>query len=100
MKDQAIVVLDDNITPKGYAYLLVNQGYGTMVTVLYREYRREKEYFERIMIFFKDHIDMDIKNEKNSDALETSLYGTRRYIIINSMSARLEGFRTASGVSG
>ncbi len=64
MKDQAIVVLDDNIAPKGYAYLLVNQGYGTMVTVLYREYRREKEYFERMMIFFKDHIDMDIKNEK------------------------------------
>jgi len=26
MKDQAIVVLDDNIAPKGYAYLLVNQG--------------------------------------------------------------------------
>jgi flavin-dependent dehydrogenase len=64
MKDQAIVVLDDNIAPKGYAYLLVNQGYGTMVTVLYREYRREKEYFERMMRFFKDNIDMDIKNEK------------------------------------
>ena len=42
MKDQAVVVLDDMIAPKGYAYLLVNQGYGTMVTVLYREYRREK----------------------------------------------------------
>ncbi len=64
MEDQAVVVLDDRIAPKGYAYLLINQGYGTMVTVLYREYRRENEYFERMVRFFKDNIDMDIKNEK------------------------------------
>lgn len=64
MEDQAVVVLDDNIAPKGYAYLLINQGYGTLVTVLYREYRRESEYFERMMSFFKNNIDMDIKNEK------------------------------------
>lgn len=64
MKDQAMVVLDDTIAPKGYAYLLVNQGYGTMVTVLYREYRREKEYFDHMMRFFRDNMTLDIKNEK------------------------------------
>jgi len=64
MKDQAIVVLDDNIAPKGYAYLLVNQGYGTMVTVLYREYRREKEYFEKMMQFFENNIIPDIRDAK------------------------------------
>ncbi|MEW6109816.1 MAG: NAD(P)/FAD-dependent oxidoreductase [Nitrospirota bacterium] len=64
MEDQAVVVLDDSIAPKGYAYLLVNQGYGTMVTVLYREYRRENEYFERMMSFFKNNINMDIKNAR------------------------------------
>jgi flavin-dependent dehydrogenase len=64
MKDQAIVVLDDSIAPKGYAYLLVNQGYGTMVTVLYREYRKENEYFEKMMKFFKNTINPDIQNER------------------------------------
>jgi flavin-dependent dehydrogenase len=64
MKDQAIIVFDDSIAPKGYAYLLINQGYGTMVTVLYREYRRENEYFERMVRFFKDNINMDIRNER------------------------------------
>lgn len=64
MKDQAIVVLDDRIAPKGYAYLLVNQGYGTMVTILYKEYRREKEYFDNMMKFFMDTMTLDIKNEK------------------------------------
>ncbi|MBI5639992.1 MAG: NAD(P)/FAD-dependent oxidoreductase [Nitrospirae bacterium] len=64
MEDQAVVVLDDGIAPKGYSYLLVNQGYGTMVTVLYREFRRENEYFERMLNFFKANMDMDINNGK------------------------------------
>ncbi len=64
MEDQAVVVLDDTIAPKGYAYLLVNQGSGTMVTVLYREYRREKEYFDNMMRFFRANMTPDIKNKK------------------------------------
>ncbi len=64
MEDKAVVVLDDNIAPKGYAYLLVNQGYGTMVTVLYREFRKEEEYLDRMMRFFRGAMDVDIKNEK------------------------------------
>ncbi|MDA8239307.1 MAG: hypothetical protein M0Z67_02925 [Nitrospiraceae bacterium] len=61
MKDQATAVLDDRIAPKGYAYLLVHQGEGTMVTVLYQEYRKEKEYFERMMKFFKEHVAMETR---------------------------------------
>lgn len=64
MEDLAVVVFDDNIAPKGYAYLLINQGYGTMVTVLYREYRRGNEYFEKMLRFFNDNMGLDIKNEK------------------------------------
>jgi flavin-dependent dehydrogenase len=64
MDDKSVVVFDDNIAPKGYAYLLVNQGYGTMVTVLYREYRRGNECFENMVSFFNDNIDLDISNEK------------------------------------
>jgi flavin-dependent dehydrogenase len=64
MEDKAVVVLDDNIAPKGYAYLLVNQGYGTMVTVLYREYRRGNECFEEMMHFFRANMELDINNER------------------------------------
>jgi len=63
-KDQAIVVLDDAIAPKGYAYLLINKGYGTMVTVLWSEYRRENEYFEKMMKFFRDTLNPDIQSER------------------------------------
>lgn len=64
MQDQAVAVFDDTIAPKGYAYLLVNQGCGALVTVLYREYGREKEYFSRTVEFFRKHMTLDIRNEK------------------------------------
>ncbi len=64
MEDQAVVVLDDTIAPKGYAYLLVNHGQGTLVTILYREFRREKECFDSMMRFFNDTMTLDINNEK------------------------------------
>lgn len=64
MEDQAIVVLDDAIAPKGYAYLLVDKGHGTMVTILYREFRKETEYFTKTRRFFADTGRTDIKDEK------------------------------------
>ncbi len=86
MEDKTIVVLDDRIAPKGYAYLLVNQGYGTMVTVLYREYRRGDEYFEQMKRFFKDNIKLDIENEKkfggygNYYLRDTQIHNNKLYI--------------------
>jgi flavin-dependent dehydrogenase len=64
MEDTAVVVLDDEIAPKGYAYLLVNQGQGTMVSVLYREYRRGDECFEKMKLFFKNTMEVDMRNER------------------------------------
>lgn len=64
MKDTAVAVLDDDIAPKGYAYLLVSGGYGTMVTVLYGDFRRERECFRRMKAFFFEHFDMDVRDEK------------------------------------
>ncbi len=64
MQDKAVVVLDDNIAPKGYAYLLVKQGYATMATVLYREFKKADDYFEKMLGFFEDKMDLGIKNRK------------------------------------
>jgi len=64
MQDRAFVVLDDNIAPKGYAYLIVKQGYGTMATVLYREFKKADDYFEKTLAFFRDKTALDIENRK------------------------------------
>lgn len=64
MEDTAVVVLDDDIAPKGYAYLLVNRGYGTMATFLYRNYRKSEEYFKEMVHFFTTKMNTDVRNEK------------------------------------
>lgn len=63
-EDLATVVFNDEIAPKGYAYLLVNKGYGTMATVIYKDYKNEKKYFENMLNFLKNNKNLDIKNDK------------------------------------
>ena len=52
MNDTALVALDNDIAPGGYAYLLVHGGQGTLATVLYRDYRRSRECLENAKRFF------------------------------------------------
>ena len=90
LDDKAVVALDDNIAPKGYAYLLVNQGYGTMATILYRDFRRGDECFDNMMQFFSDNMELDIKldikNERkftgyaNFFMRDTQIYQEKLYV--------------------
>ncbi len=64
MDDHAALVFHDKMAPKGYAYLLVNSGRGTMATVLYREHRQANECFSRAADFFRDSMGVTIRNEK------------------------------------
>jgi flavin-dependent dehydrogenase len=64
MDDHAALVFHDKMAPKGYAYLLVNNGRGTMATVLYREYRQANECFSKTAQFFKDHLGVTVRNER------------------------------------
>lgn len=52
LSDRAAVLFDDEIAPRGYAYLLIHGGEGTMATVLYRDFHREGECFSRMVRFF------------------------------------------------
>ena len=85
MTDRAVVVFDDAIAPKGYAYLLVHQGSGTLATVIYRDFNREKECFAATERLFRGMADMDIREPhrftsygnffiRNSQVHENSLY--------------------------
>ncbi|HDH06173.1 MAG TPA: hypothetical protein ENH01_10790 [Nitrospirae bacterium] len=64
MEDTTAVIFDDNIAPKGYAYLIVNQNCGTMAAVLYRDFKKGNECLKRMIRFFRDNMGVDIKNEK------------------------------------
>jgi flavin-dependent dehydrogenase len=45
--ESAAVLLDDTLAPKGYAYLLVADGRGTLATVLYDQFSQGKACLER-----------------------------------------------------
>ncbi len=53
MDDVAAAILDDRLAPKGYAYLLIHKGWGTMATCMFREFSRERECFELTVESFK-----------------------------------------------
>lgn len=64
MKDAAYAVLDDRLAPKGYSYLLVNQGLGTVATVLFRDFTRVSECLEKSLDFFSSKLEFDIRGER------------------------------------
>jgi flavin-dependent dehydrogenase len=85
MQDRAVVVFDDRIAPKGYAYLLAHQGQGTLVAVLCREYPNASACLEQMLQFFNERVGVDIRNEKrfgcfgnffmrNTQVLDDGLY--------------------------
>lgn len=64
INDTAITVFDDNIAPKGYAYLLVNNGEATMATVLFRHFETARECFRKTVEKFRSILDFEIRDEK------------------------------------
>lgn len=72
MEDMAAAILDDRLAPKGYAYLLIHKGRATLATCMFREFKRERECFERTVDAFKKVFpSLDIK-----DAREFGGYGS------------------------
>ncbi len=53
--DGAFVALSDDLAPQGYAYLLIQGGRGTVMSWLYDDFHRDREYLERTVAFFQRH---------------------------------------------
>lgn len=64
-KDYYAGFLGDKIAPKGYAYLLVNQGKATFATCLFEDFKSSSIIFEAALERMKKNIKIDIKEPKN-----------------------------------
>ena len=64
LDDEAYALVDDRLAPNGYAYLLVNQGRATLATVIARDFRNEKIYFQRTLETFRKLVTMEMRNIK------------------------------------
>jgi flavin-dependent dehydrogenase len=55
-------VLSEALAPKGYAYLLVSRGRGTVATCLFEDFHRERTYLERTLEFFRAKAGLEMRN--------------------------------------
>lgn len=62
MADGIYAVVSDYLAPKGYAYLLINKGRGTLATCLFDDFHKERKYLERCVTFFDDKVGVQMEN--------------------------------------
>ncbi|WP_020677980.1 NAD(P)/FAD-dependent oxidoreductase [Geopsychrobacter electrodiphilus] len=62
--DGAYAVVSDQIAPKGYAYLLVSGGRGTMAVCQFADLRSCKTYLDKAVDFFQKKIGLRMTNSK------------------------------------
>jgi len=60
----SIGFLDDRIAPKGYAYLLVNEGKATFATCFFEDFKNERVYLERAKDALLTVMEIDIKEPR------------------------------------
>lgn len=64
MPDGAWIVLDDDVAPKGYAYLLVMGGRGTVKSCMFSGFRQERLYVERTLERFWRLVGLEMRNPR------------------------------------
>ena len=62
MSDGVYGVLSDRLAPKGYAYLLVNRGRGTIAACLFDRFAEERRYLDRTLDFFDRKVGLRMEN--------------------------------------
>lgn len=62
MQDGFWVICDDNLAPKGYAYLLIMNGRGTVKSCMFSGFKQEKLYVQRTLSAFEKLVSLEMKN--------------------------------------
>ncbi|HKA36092.1 MAG TPA: hypothetical protein VKH43_04685 [Thermoanaerobaculia bacterium] len=64
MPDGIFGVLSDELAPKGYSYLLVRGGLGTVASCLFADFRGQKDYLNRTVEFFEKRAGLRMRNPR------------------------------------
>lgn len=62
MEDGYWVICDDEVAPKGYAYLLVMSGIGTVKSCLFEDFKNKKQYVERTVAAFENLVGLEMQD--------------------------------------
>ncbi len=64
MADGYWVICDDELAPKGYAYLLILQGRGTVKSCMFSGFKEEKRYVQRTLEAFERLVGLKMDNPR------------------------------------
>jgi len=64
MEDGFWVILDDELAPKGYAYLLVMNGRGTVKSCMFSGFKQEHVYVQRTVAAFQRLVGLEMLNPR------------------------------------
>ncbi|MGC2459160.1 MAG: NAD(P)-binding protein [Gallionellaceae bacterium] len=64
MEDGFWVILDDELAPQGYAYLLVMNGHGTVKSCMFSGFKQEHLYVERTVAAFQRLVGLEMVNPR------------------------------------
>ena len=84
--DQSWTIIDDEVAPDGYAYLLIANGLATLAVCMFRDYARSKDYLDKAYEIFKQHVSFDIRDKKffsgtsNGFLMEKAVFNGRLYV--------------------
>lgn len=58
------LALDGRLAPLGYAYLLVQDGRGTVASCMFTGFKQQAEYVDRTVTFFRDHAGLAMQHAR------------------------------------
>lgn len=64
MANGSWLALDNRLAPLGYAYLLVHSGRGTVASCMFTGFKRQAEYVERTVAFFREHAGLEMRTPR------------------------------------
>jgi flavin-dependent dehydrogenase len=64
MTDGDFICFNDALAPKGYAYLLVRDGRGTVASCMFTGFKQEAEHLRRTVDFFREHAGLRMDNAR------------------------------------
>ena len=62
MEDGYWLICDDNLAPKGYSYLLIMDGVGTVKSCMFEDFKQEKLYVKRTVAAFEKLVSLKMKD--------------------------------------
>ena len=58
------IAFNDALAPLGYAYLLIHKGHGTVASCMFTEFKRQAEYVERTVAFFREQVGLEMRDPR------------------------------------